>query len=89
MESKRAAMEELAMKESRRQKEREDREREKQEFNQKIQYRNSIETQKEATYKQYYDQFRTGQETLQGVYQNKTAPQNQEKEKAMKEFFRK
>ena len=64
------------MKESRKRKEREDREREKEEYNQKLRYRNSVETQKEATYKQYYDQFRNVQDNLHGVYQNKTAPQN-------------
>ena len=41
-ESKRVAMEELAMKESRKQREREEREREKQQFNQKVQYRHSV-----------------------------------------------
>ena len=38
--------------------------------------RNSLETQKEAVYKQYYQQFMDNQDRLQNVYENKTAPQN-------------
>ena len=51
--------------------------------------RNTLETQKEAVYKQYYSQFMENQNRLQGVYQDKTAPQVQEKEKLMQEFLRK
>ena len=51
--------------------------------------RNALETQKEAVYKQYYSQFMENQNRLQGVYQDKTAPQVQEKERMMQEFVRK
>ena len=82
-------MEELAMKESKKRKEREEFEREREQYNAKLRYRNSIETQKESSYKQYYDQFRNAQDTLQGVYKEKTAPKNDEKERAMQEFLKK
>lgn len=51
--------------------------------------RNAIQSQKEAVYKQYYSQFMDNQNRLQNVYQDKTAPQIQEKERMMQDFVKK
>lgn len=51
--------------------------------------RNSLETQKEAVYKQYYSQFMQNQDRLQNVYQDKTAPQNQAKDRMVSDFLSK
>lgn len=72
-EQKRAALEELAMREQMRAKERDEKERDKEEYNKKLMIRSQIETQKDSVYKQYYNHFLENQEKLQSIYKNKAA----------------
>ena len=70
-EQKRQAQEELRQREYKRKLERQQKEQEKIDYNNKVQRRNQLETQKDQVYRQYYDHFNSEQEKLQSIYKNR------------------